>query len=323
MTDRSEPGTPFDPDELRRRLNEAVGGIAPAPDALERLRRGVPRRRRMRRAAAAGTGLCVLTLGALGVLNTGLLDKSRESIVRLADPAGSQQGRGIPRGGEIHGDTSQYPGHHQAASPRPGTARPGTPGTLPPLAHPAPSATLVPSVPAPDVTATPVQPQPCTSGELLDTGAGEVKPQPDGKSGVGFFEYRNSGQQPCSVGGARGPAKVTVVDPTSGGEVPFQPGGSTGGPQGMADVPQDRLVVVPPGGEVRFQFGWTAATDQSGAPERCTQPQTEKTQATSWTVQVRLSPGDPTISSRDVSPMCQGTLYVSGFYLKDQQQNTG
>ncbi len=116
--------TGLEPDELRHRLFEAVEPLKISPDAYERIRAGVIRRRRMRVPAMAFGGLALA--GLIGVAYVVSEPRTSSTLVEPATPLFTQT-VGVttartPTSSSVHGGPAGGPGHPpatQASSPSP------------------------------------------------------------------------------------------------------------------------------------------------------------------------------------------------------------
>ncbi|WP_328385479.1 hypothetical protein OHS81_16255 [Streptomyces sp. NBC_00400] len=262
-------------DDLRRLLQSRVGGLEPAPDALEQLRRAVPARRQRRRHVVLGAAAALLLGGTsipamVHVVN--LADGSEERAANAASNQHAQGGTGgthgegteqagprptreggeTPGGGEPQGD-GQAKGKNGAG---PGTGA-GTPG---------PDETM-------DVTS------PVCGRDQLGNGSSTVGPADSTGRIYGTFRVVNTSGAACSVegGGTVGlvahgstnPDHIHVVDHTSGDE-------ATGLPD-PATTP-DQLVLKP-GEAYEVKFAWIPQS--GGGTTGCVHPGPSPTPAPS------------------------------------------
>jgi hypothetical protein len=115
----------IEPDELRRLLADAVGEIRPDPEAYQRIRDGVRRRRRLRVPALAAGGVALAGVAALTYVLVKPGDPAGEpgAIIRppITATAGGPSGGGVSGqpGGPSGGTTSNHGG------PRPSTGTGG------------------------------------------------------------------------------------------------------------------------------------------------------------------------------------------------------
>lgn len=303
-----QPAEGFDPQELRARLHQSVEGLAPPPAALTGIRTGVRRRLRVRRLAATGSA-CVVVVGVAAFAVLSPLSGLPGSQPTAPGPGDSQLAGpdGRSGSGEVPlGTASAGPGPRpllSSASPLPGgeanqPVQPfaaGQPEQGQPGGGPAPGGFGAASVPGA-----------CRAADLR-TSAAWVHAA--AVRGVGLFEYVNAGRRPCAVGGRYGRANLAVVDQSNGRPVRFAAGRGTA--QGMAQVPADQQLTIDPGSAVRFQYGWTASGPGSG---NCSRTRPDDPLAYTWAVTVHLTGDRAPVSTKSPGPMCQGTLYVSGFY---------
>lgn len=291
---RSEDGLPDGlPFELRRRLNDAVADIRPAPDALDRLRAAVPARRRRRRSMVMTTvgTVAVLAIATPVVRTVVITDQATQNSGTQSDVAqgdddnqGDDDGKGGSGGNNGHGSLgSGASGEDDSAGSRPAASSANTataPTALPtfgliPTPPPVdPIATAGPSVTPTTATATvgptgaPTPPAPACTVNDLEQGPGTVLGAP-GADGIayGVVEIRNTSRHDCAIGG---PGNVIVAAPP--GNPPIQV-------SIMVHQSSDPAVRLPevaaPGGPLtvrrgatyEFQFAWqpTAGTGVDGS----------------------------------------------------------
>lgn len=295
---RSDDGMPDGlPFELRRRLNDAVSDIRPAPDALDRLRAAVPARRRRRRAMVLTTvGTVAVLAVATPVVRTAVItdqtsqksgtqaDADSGEDVENADGNGADDdGRG---GNDGHGSLgSSSSGKDDDDNSRPSVSpltTPATPTSLPtfgliptPPAPGQPTATAGPTVTPTTATATvgptgatTPPPVPACTVNDLEQGPATVLGSA-GSDGIayGVVEIRNTSRRDCSIGG---PGNVMVA--TAPGNPPIQVSVIVH----QSSDPAVRLpevaaptgpLTVRKGAAYEFQFAWqpTAGTGVGGS----------------------------------------------------------
>ncbi|MEU9118424.1 hypothetical protein AB0C96_00945 [Streptomyces sp. NPDC048506] len=253
-------------DELRRLLQDRVGALEPAPDALERLRLAVPARRQRRRHVVVGAAAALLLGGTSIPAMIHVADLADGSTDRPANAASSQQahdgadgahGEGTEQAGpRPTGTGAAKPGGGKPAGKDTGTAKNGT-GHGAGAGTPAPDETM-------DVTS------PVCSRDQLGQGSGTVQPADSSGRVYGAFRVVNTSGAACSVEGggtigvvaqgATNPDRIHVVDHTSGDD-------ATGLPD-PATTP-DQLVLKP-GEAYEVKFAWIP--EAGGGPTGCVNP---------------------------------------------------
>ncbi|MCF2529169.1 hypothetical protein [Yinghuangia soli] len=289
--DAGGPAAPAELEALRRRLQDAVSGIQPAPDALERLRAAVPARRRRRRATVLTVAATVVVLAvATPMVRTVVITdqnaaKSGEANVFPTDgsdvPGGEDDGddnEGSERvGAGANGNGAGSNGGRPPArsgSPSPGASSSALPGGLP-NESPAPGQTA-PVMPPVTTTATvgptavPTQlPPACTINDIEQgAGTGLAAAGPDGMA-YGVVEVRNISRRDCSITGSG-----NVLVAAAPGNPPIQVSikmHEAGDPAVRlpAVLPAGQPLVVPAGAAYEFQFAWLA-TPGPGVGGSCT-----------------------------------------------------
>jgi hypothetical protein len=240
----AEPPSPFggsggsalDEDALRAMLHGAVGGLQPAPGALDHLRAAVPARRARKRQAMVGVAAAVLLVGTAVPAFLHVAGARYASGDRTVAAGHDEQISGSPTSGEgtvgSGGRGAQLPGDEPpsgkdvlggSADPR-GTQT-GSPGDGSASTPPGKSFGLL-SLPA-------------CAPDQLGVSAGQ---QPPTRSGTvyGTFHVANVSDTACSVDdpgtinyaaeGAADAARISVVQHTAGdpaGQLPLVQSGST------------------------------------------------------------------------------------------------
>ncbi|GAA1919287.1 hypothetical protein [Streptantibioticus ferralitis] len=255
--DDSQPETPggsFDELALRRLMRDAVRGIEPEADALNRLRQAVPARRTRRRQAMVGAAAGVLLVGTavpavLHAANSGSTDTVGAANAGSSHSTGSSpgvigggsqdSGAGGPAGAATTGGADA--GNMARPSAVPTASRSGNPGKTPPS-----GSNMTVSSPT------------CARGQLGRGTAQTVAPDQDGRV-YGSFRVVNISNASCTVSGegqisvaAQGstdPTKIQVVDHTAGDP-------ATGLPD-PATAPAS--VTLPPGKAYQVDFAWIPA----------------------------------------------------------------
>jgi hypothetical protein len=325
----SGAGQGFDPNELRDRLHHVVDGIQPRPDALDRLRRGVPMRRRKRAAVSVtATAFALVGVGVASASAIGLVDRPAAGAGRLA--SGSQHGGGIQQSTSTALQINGSPGTNQQPG---GTGAPGPTQTVvagnPPPASPPRSAGTASA--APECT-------PSAIGKLSvvidSTSGGVTYGHVDGVDLVG-----------CQISGQpQVVAAVLLPSPQqSGMSVPQVRSGGTRY-TGLANVPDSATsVLLTPGQHVQAQFAWVPQAcqtpTQTSAPEAGTVPTSSASTATggpqtptaspttppapttyavSFTFAATGARGDQSTASTNLSGQCGVTLYTTDDYRAGQ-----
>ncbi|MDI2127873.1 hypothetical protein [Yinghuangia seranimata] len=278
-------------EEVRRRLHEAVSGIRPAPDALERLREAVPARRRRRRATALTAAATVVVLAIATPMVRTVVLTDQNSTGSESNPAANVDGSGDPS--DPNGATAKATGRsssvgstvggaggggHSTSGPGQATVSPTalpTAGTLPtslaPLA-PSGGATTATGTVAPTGAPTALAPPPACGVTDLEQGlATGLEPGGPGADGLtyGTVAIRNASKRDCSISG---PGIVLVAAPP--GNAPVQVSVKmhvTGDPaMKLPDIPPSTgPLVVRPGATYEFKFAW-APTLGTGKDGSCT-----------------------------------------------------
>ncbi len=246
----------LEPEELHRRLSEAVAPISPTPDSLNRLRTRVTARRRQRQAltvggaAAAVTGIALtaVLVGPAATGPSGQSDSASPGSAASGDDAASKQAAG----------TRSWPGPGTATRnvPPPTGARSPSAGTTTALPVPTPSGSAAAKLPGPSTVPG------CTPDQLKKTDNQALVNKQDGSVGYGYLEFVNASAAACTV---TGPPRVEVVDVSTGADTGFATAArSAADSPALADIPSwGRALVLQPQDAYRFQFAWTnkAAAD--------------------------------------------------------------
>ncbi|MFI6445041.1 hypothetical protein [Kitasatospora sp. NPDC050543] len=288
------PGEPGEPgDELlsseewvvRELMRRAVADVQPDPAALAHIRRSVPRRRAVRRGAWTGAAAAALaTVGLLPAVLPVLHDgdhlglSGRPGSVGTAGGApgeqsavsavtgGTSQGRpASPRPSGTGADASGT-----AASPGPETApTPRTPSAASGSASTAGGGVTAGSTAPDSVTGTAAGPVPRCDSNDLGQGSAYVGAA-DGQGAVyGYFSVINVSGRSCALGGpgavlvsaTTGTAardRVRIVDHTAGDPAVGLPDPARATAAGTASGlgTAESVLVLPPQGGYRVQFGW-------------------------------------------------------------------
>ncbi|MEU6173940.1 hypothetical protein ABZ832_18715 [Streptantibioticus parmotrematis] len=244
-------GAPFGEDELRRLMRNAVGDVDPCPEALERLRRGVPARRARRRQAVVGAAASVLLVGA-----------AVPALLHVTS-GGGMDNTGAAHAPGAQGDSSS-PGADGGGAPDADGGLLGAPATVTagPTASPSAAASSAPSSGASDSPsgvamppATFVTSPACSRTQLGDGTAQAAAPDQQGRV-YGSFRVVNVSHTSCTVSdggalsvtaqGAADASRIQVVQHTEGDPATELPDPAT----------EPDSVVVPPGQayQVRFAF---------------------------------------------------------------------
>ncbi|UGQ09059.1 hypothetical protein LO772_19010 [Yinghuangia sp. ASG 101] len=337
------------PDELRRRLADAVSEIRPAPDALDRLREAVPARRRRRRATALTAVATVAVLGiATPMVRTVVInDKttqqsgSNSESADAADtaPAGdsdedprnnfsdSRGAIGALNGGAVNGGpkstaTIAPSAAPSAAAPSAGSTPPpdetADPGRLPPTVEPTTATGTVGPTASPSASPAPA----CTISDLVQVSNELGRPGSDGVT-YGVLEVRNIANRDCTIVGS---GHVMVASPP--GNPPIQVSvkvHEAGDP--ASRLPEVAAATGPltlrPGASYEFQFAWqpTAGTGVNGS---CTPgdnppgpPPPEPALA------YALADGDVTLAEVRLSAACGGVVYRTKVYATGTYPRVG
>ena len=282
----SGTGSAGDPDEeltaeqreVRELLHRAVGGITPAPGALDQLRRAVPRRQRRRRRMAGSVAATVLlcSFGVLALHTAGMSIDSADGAQagqhygdaagNGAHPGGGASGSpglapvgaapGAPPGvgssfadgGRGRDSASLLPGASGVLQPPPSITRPpGTSGAPPSSGH----ATGSPGSGAPAAE--------CTRAQL--GGGTDTVGSPDAAGVVyGTFQVVNVSASSCTVStpGAVSVLAVSGTDKSWVSVTQHTAGDPAGGLPQPTATPSP--VVLAPGGSYLVEFAWVPAS---------------------------------------------------------------
>lgn len=259
--DPAPDGLGVDELALRRLLHEAVRGVEPREDALQRLRRAVPERRARKRQAMVGVAAAALFLGT-----------AVPALVHVSDQGGAEAepamaGRGVAQshggtglGKEADGGASLIGG---------GSAAPAEHGTDDATTHRPPTADTTPGLTVsegvtvgPSVSAAGV-PQ-CTGAQLGSATA--TVGTPDGTGVVqGTFRVANVSATSCTVTGpgtlttrARGAADASRIS-----VVPHTSGDASGLPDAADEVSG---LVLAPGAAYEVKFAWVPSETCPSVP---------------------------------------------------------
>lgn len=247
----------LDEQALRRLMHDAVGGLQPASDALNRLRTAVPARKAHRRQVMVGAAAaCLLAIAAV------------PAALRVADTVNSAQ-TNPANASSTHdsgvGESRGAVGGKGEGSRPVGTAAPGGKHSGGTRNHQvSPSATLTPGVTSPaDPGGTLVATVPaCAYADLGNAGGSAGTADSSGRI-TGSFKVANVSSSACTVIGqgtitatAQGSAdssRITVVDHTAGDGT------------GLPDTASQTLVLKP-GDAYQVEFVWVPAAggDTSG-----------------------------------------------------------
>ncbi|MET8474292.1 hypothetical protein ABZY90_10955 [Streptomyces sp. NPDC006422] len=332
----AEPAEPAEggADELalRRMMQQAVADLEPSEKALDELQRAVPARRARKRQAAVGA-IAVGVFAAMAV----------PAVLHVTNPDSSGDRPSIAghseatHGGATEGTASGGPGQGEAGKPshakdkrkdakkdKKGDGRRAGGGAT---AGTDPASTAAATSPT------------CDAGELGRPEASVGAPDASGKV-YGTFRVSNVSGSSCTVDspgsvvtvaqGAADPARVSVVDHTSGD--------GSGLPDPSTEPSQ---LVLEPGKAYEVRFAWVPsascpATGGGGdpspsptptgdgstsggggeattgaAPDTTTQLGSDGTEEGSVAVSHTPEPGAPTAATT-ISNACQGTLYRTG-----------
>lgn len=317
-----------DPDELalRRLLQDAVQDLEPSDAALDHLRRAVPARRARKRQAIVGAAAVALLIGTavpalLHVAASPSADEAHPSAIGHSSevPGGTgnaqQNGGGDQRGDKRSGKGDGGKGKEDDAGKGKGDdgSRHGD-GTS---AGANPRATEA-------VTATT-----CDAAQLGSATATADPPDAEGKV-YGAFRIANTSDTECTVGGAGSvvfaaqgaadPAKISVVDHSSGDAAGRLPDPATG----------PTSLVLKPGMAYEVRFAWVPAEScpgtgaspdptpsgdgTSGGTESGNQAQLGSAEGPSGDGTVSVThtaePGAP--SAATTLAGCAGTIYRTG-----------
>lgn len=335
------------PDELRRRLADAVAGIRPAPDALDRLREAVPARRRRRRATALTAVATVAVLGiATPMVRTVVIDD--KTTQQSGTQSGSAPGVETAPAGDTDGDPRNFADSRGAI----GIVGGGTTGgarstpTVGPTATASAAAPSAGATPRPDDSAAPGRQEPSVApttatGTVGPTASASAPPAPactipdlvqvvnelgkPGADGVtyGVVEVRNIAKHDCTIVGS---GHVMVASPP--GNPPIQVSVKVHEAGDAASrLPEVAAATGPltlrPGSSYEFQFAWqpTAGTGVNGS---CTPgdnppgpPPPEPALA------YALADGDVTVAEVRLSAACGGVVYRTLVYATGAYPRVG
>ncbi|GHB22144.1 hypothetical protein [Streptomyces chryseus] len=278
-TPKSDPGTDSDLDDfgtdelaLRRMLRGAVEELEPSRNALDHLRKAVPARRARRRQAVVGMAAAALFVGMavpafVHVANTADSSDARPSIAGHGQD--THGGTGWQKGNEGGKKEAEKPSDKSTSksdkekkedkkkNPRKGSSGTGTgagTGTGGGDAGEAPGSVSA-SVPT------------CGASQLATFAAYVNAPDAEGKV-YGKFQISNASQMACTIAGsgsvgvqamgAADPARVNVVDHTSGDAA-----------YGLPDPSLETTgLLLEPGMRYEVQFAWvpTETCPTTGTP---------------------------------------------------------
>lgn len=343
------PGGPSDglPDELRRRLGDAVADIRPAPDALDRLREAVPARRRRRRATALTAVATVAVLGiATPMVRTVVIDD--KTTQQSGSDSGTTPAAELSATGDADDDPRNFADSRGPVGAMSGGSATGGPKTTPSVA---PSATVPPIAPTagltpppadPDATQVPPTVVPTTAtGTVGPTASPSASPAPactipdliqvsndlgrPGSDGItyGVVEVRNVAKRDCTIVGS---GHVMVASPP--GNPPIQVSvkvHEAGDP--ASRLPEVAAATGPltlrPGASYEFQFAWQP-TAGKGVNGSCTPgdnppgpPPPEPALA------YALADGDVTVAEVKLSAACGGVVYRTQVYASGAYPRVG
>ncbi|PBC83917.1 MULTISPECIES: hypothetical protein [unclassified Streptomyces] len=262
-------------DDLRRLLQSSVGGLEPAPDALEQLRRAVPARRQRRRHAVLGAAAALLLGGTSIPAMVHVVNLADGSEERAAKAASNQYAQGGTGGAHGEGTEQAGPRPSRQGGETPGGGAPQGDGQARGKNGAGPGAGA--GTPGPDETMDVTSPA-CGRNQL-GNGSSTVGPADSTGRIYGTFRVVNTSGAACSVegGGTVGlvahgstnPDHIHVVDHTSGDE-------ATGLPD-PATTP-DQLVLKP-GQAYEVKFAWIPQS--GGGTTGCVNPGPSPTPAPS------------------------------------------
>ncbi|MFF8786392.1 hypothetical protein [Streptomyces sp. NPDC015125] len=262
-------------DDLRRLLQSRVGGLEPAPDALEQLRRAVPARRQRRRHVVLGAAAALLLGGTSIPAMVHVVNLADGSDERAANAASNQQAQGGTGGTHGEGTEQAGPRPTRRGGETPGGGEPQGPGKARGKNGAGPGAGA--GTPGPDETMDVTSP--VCGRDQLGNGSSTVGPADSTGRIYGTFRVVNTSGAACSVegGGTVGlvahgstnPDRIHVVDHTSGDE-------ATGLPD-PATTP-DQLVLKP-GEAYEVKFAWIPQS--GGGTTGCVNPGPSPTPAPS------------------------------------------
>ncbi|KUJ67478.1 hypothetical protein ACZ90_26835 [Streptomyces albus subsp. albus] len=254
----------FDERLLRGLLQGAVEDLEPAPDALEHLRRAVPARRTRRRQALVGAVAALVLGGAALPALVHVATTGNGSHDRRANAGSSESTPGVQGGAHGEGSDGRETGrptgpgdegkHHKGKDGKKDGKKEGPKhgGTDP---GPIPSSTLNATSPT------------CTRAQLSNSAASTGPADANGNV-YGSFRMVNISSSPCTVDGpgsvssapqgGADPARITVVDHTSGDAATDLPDPAT--------VPA--TLILQPGEAFQVRFAWIPAA--GGGPSGCT-----------------------------------------------------
>jgi hypothetical protein len=264
--------------EVRELLHRAVGGIAPAPDALDQLRRAVPRRQRRRRRMAGSVAATVLlcSFGVLALHTAGMSIDSADGA-QSGQHYGDAASNGPQSGGRASGSPSLVP-----AGPAPG-APPGVGSSFADGGRGRDSASLLPGAsgvlqPPPSITRPPgTSGAPPSSGHVTGSpgsgapaaectraqlgGGTDTVGSPDAAGVVyGTFQVVNVSASSCTVS-TPGAVSVLAVSGTDKSWVQVTQH-TAGDPAGGLPQPTatPSPVLLAPGGSYLVEFAWVPAS---------------------------------------------------------------
>lgn len=262
-------------DDLRRLLQSRVGGLEPAPDALEQLRRAVPARRQRRRHVVLGAAAALLLGGTSIPAMVHVVNLADGSEERAANAASNQHAQGGTGGTHGEGTEQAGPRPTQEGGETPGGGEPQGEGKAKGKDGAGPGAGA--GTPGPDETMDVTSP--VCGRDQLGNGRSTVGPADSTGRIYGTFRVVNTSGAACSVEGggtvglaahgATNPDHIHVVDHTSGDE-------ATGLPD-PATTP-DQLVLKP-GEAYEVKFAWIPQS--GGGTTGCVNPGPSPTPAPS------------------------------------------
>lgn len=265
--------------EVRELLHRAVGGLTPRPDALEQLRRAVPRRRQRRRqlAGSAAATVVLCSLGFFALHSAGMSVSSADGPqAGQSYPDGPNGTR--PHGGQVSGGPVIAPGGPNPGPPPgvgssfggrygPGhnsaSAQPGASGPLQPL----PTLTRLPGTSGGAASAghpsglpgSPAAAPECARSQLGN--GSDTVGAPDAAGVVyGTFQVANVSSSSCTVS-LPGVVSVLAVEGTDRSLITVSPhtaGDPAGGLPNPAATPVP--VLLAPGRSYLVEFAWVPAT---------------------------------------------------------------
>jgi Protein of unknown function (DUF4232) len=304
-------GHGLDPEDLRRRLHDAVDPVRPSARSLARLQHRAAARRRQRRAMTAGGVAAVVAGFALATAlyapgagqrpgEAGPAASGSDTRTETGDSATQAAGNKTWPEGERR-PTSRPPDRSEVPPPRaPDSSKP----TREPSVEPdRPSESSAPSSPA-TAAAT------CEAGDLRQTDRKTAVVKDGEPVGYGFLELVNVSGKACRV---TGPPAAAVVDAADGSDAGFATAKrSEADSPGLARMPSGRTLLLRPQQAFRFQFAWTSkAAPESETP--CAGPESADKSRT-WTVRYRYGERASTVGEVALPAACRGTLYLTDLY---------